>query len=221
MVRFKEFFNKQSNENAARDKFLARFMGIFNEEIIRIWCKDKNSEYENIGSPTIRKKKKEKSELGTKDIRSTLDFTLRKKKGAEKGNIYVAESKCLLQFQKYKHLELDDIKLIDRLDKDDKRAFKWLLELCKRPNDFVLNVSSNGSSKSIKKIDGGILIWASINKDQLDHIKTEKKFHDILSLEDMINDLIRWRNKEYRKFLNEKSNWVNEFISFLKYSKTK
>jgi len=61
---FQTLFHSQ---NASRDAFLSRLLGIFSEEIVRLWCDDLRAPYKNLGRPTI---KDATSSRGT-----TLDFT--------------------------------------------------------------------------------------------------------------------------------------------------
>ena len=38
------------------DNFISRIFGIFNEEIVRIWCGNPNSSYEDLGRPSLYKR---------------------------------------------------------------------------------------------------------------------------------------------------------------------
>ena len=90
-------FNKLLDINSKEEKiklrgnFLARVFGIFNEEIIRIWCRSESSPYKDKGRPTIYK--------DTNKRGSTLDFTLENTKTNE---IYIAEMKCWIAYNNYK-----------------------------------------------------------------------------------------------------------------------
>ena len=73
--------------------------GIFNEEIVRKWCAEEFSPYEDVGRPTIKRK-------GDDTRGSTLDFTFKNKDG----KLYIVEMKCELQYEGYKYLELKEPK---------------------------------------------------------------------------------------------------------------
>src|SRR6266496_4310513 len=83
------------SSSSSRDKFLSRLFGIFSEDIVRIWCNDPRSPYENIGRPTI------KPAVGGKGY--TLDFALRRE---QTGAIFISEMKCELEYEGYKYLVL-------------------------------------------------------------------------------------------------------------------
>jgi hypothetical protein len=95
-------FTLAMTENKNRDKFISRFLGIFSENIARIYFSSPYSDYKDLGRPTINKK-------NMSDRGSTLDFTLENKKTKK---IYICEMKCELEFEKYKYLELNDIRQI-------------------------------------------------------------------------------------------------------------
>ena len=67
---FRRFFQSADSD---RDNFLARLFGSFNEEPVRIWCRDPDSPYEDLGRPTL-------TEAGEWGRGHTLDFALRSRR---------------------------------------------------------------------------------------------------------------------------------------------
>lgn len=41
------------SKDPARDNFLSRLFGMFNEDIVRYWARDEQAPYENEGRPTL------------------------------------------------------------------------------------------------------------------------------------------------------------------------
>jgi hypothetical protein len=64
------------------------------------------------------------------------------------------------------------------------------------------------------KTDGIILIWGKVTKDtsKIETIKEKYHFTDILSLEDMINEMIKNNCKEYHEYICNIKNWVDGFL---------
>jgi len=79
-----------------RDKFLSRVFGIFSERIVEIWCQNPKAPFSNIGRPTIY--------YDEEGNYCTLDFLLKD----EKGELFVTEMKCEIEYQRYKFFTLSD-----------------------------------------------------------------------------------------------------------------
>ena len=67
---FENIFRRDDSKPNFRDKFLSRMFGIFSEEIVRTWCDNLKSLYEDLGRPTL----KNNNNSGGRGW--TLDFTL-------------------------------------------------------------------------------------------------------------------------------------------------
>lgn len=181
-----------------RDKFLSRVFGIFNEEIVRIWCRSTNSHFNEIGRPTIKK-------IGDKTLGSTLDFTFQNK---ETKKNYVCEMKCEIQYQNFKYLKLTSI---NDFTHHNKIAFKRFLELALNPIDFEVKVLSKNL-----EIHGAILIWGQVDPLSINSICHKTGFFEVWSLEMIINDLLKTNNPEYTAFLNQRQLWLNYLFNELK-----
>lgn len=136
---FMEFFRSQ---DARRDNFLARLFALFGEETIRIWCRDPESPYEDLGRPTIYKQ-------GEAARGQTLDFTLRSK---QDGRIFVAEMKCEITFENYRSMILVDRSQLERHAAG--RAFEMFLDLASAPETYKVMVKAKPIS-----VAGSVLVW--------------------------------------------------------------
>lgn len=194
MVNLAQLFDKSASK---RDKFLARLLGLFSEDIVRIWTYDRSCPYEDLGRPTI-------TEIDT-GKRFTLDFTL-SLKGSKK--TFVTEMKCWTEYNGYKFLNLALSGQLEKMAKEGGRAFEVFLSLVKQPEKFVVKVSQ----KQIA-YDGNILIWSRAEPDIIKSVKQSYGLYDVLTLENIINDLNRWDNRQYKEFLTERAAWCSHLFT--------
>lgn len=194
------FDTKNSNRklNESRDKFLSRILGIFNEEIVRIWCRSEISPFEDIGRPTIY-------ELEETGRGSTLDFTFQDKKTKKK---YVSEMKCEIQFENFKYLELHSV---DQLKHHNKTAFQRFIGIANEPKKYSVKVQG----KEIN-VNGSILVWGKTKPESIQEICDSTNLTDILSLENIINDLIKIKDNNYFDLLRQKQEWIDYLFNRLK-----
>jgi len=199
---FEETLNKKSDE---RDKFISRIFGIFSEDIVRCWCKNDKAKYKNVGRLTIYTIE----EIQKKKRGKTLDFTFDDKSG----KFFVGELKCELEYQNYKFIELNDP---EQLKHHDSEAFKRFLGIGENPGEYIVRfIDENGNKKDITdEVKGSILVWGRIN-DKTKQNMQSYKFADILSIEDMINNLLLWDDKEYLKLIETKNEWTVDLMSAL------
>ena len=172
------------------DKFLARLLGLFSEDIVRIWTQDSLCPYENLGRPTIVPPDMSKQ--------FTPDFTLSLKSPQK---TFVTEMKCWTEYDGYRFLNLAADK---QLEKISDAAFKLFLSMANHPEKFVVKVSQ----KQID-YDGIILIWSRAEPDVIESVKRTYGLYDVLTLENIVNDLHRWNNQQYREFLDERAAWCS------------
>jgi len=190
--------NSNRKLNEPRDKFLSRIFGIFNEEIVRIWCRSEISPFEDIGRPTIY-------ELEKTGRGSTLDFTFHDKVTKKK---YVSEMKCEIQFENFKYLELDSV---DQLAHHTKTAFQRFIGIANEPKKYLAKVQG----KEIN-VDGAILVWGKTNPASIMEICDSTNLTDVLSIENIINDLVKIKDNNYLELLNQKQEWINYLFNGLK-----
>lgn len=178
--------------NSSRDKFLSRLFGIFNEKIVRIWCNNSRSPFEDLGRPTIY----------TQDKRYfTLDFLLKD----QSDRTFITEMKCEIEYQKYKYFTLTEAKQVERHKK--KRAFELLLHLANNPSQYRIGQAGNDVT-----ITGTALVWGKVLPPAVKEIKECFGFDHVLSLENMISDLIGWEDRAYKGLITEYSCWCNELF---------
>ena len=195
IMKFENAFGSKGNEQP-KGKFLSRFFGIFSEEIIRIWARDKRCKYIDLGRPTIINPEK-----GT---RFTIDFCLQNK---STGLSYASEMKCEIEYQDYKYFILNSP---NQLVHHNKEAFKEFLTITKSPKSRTITIRGTE-----KEISGGILIWGAGTENGFSETKEYFGFNDVIFVSDVIRDLIEWKNQEYLNLIYQYRNWVNQFSSDL------
>jgi len=194
---FNGFFH---SDTKTRDKFLSRLFGIFNEEIVRIWCHTNESKYVDLGRPTVKlKRENEVNKRGR-----TFDYTFEHK---ESKHLFIGECKCWLEYEDYKYLKLDNAKQLDGYHGESFTLFK---NFRKESDKYEVKVNNIP-----KTIDGMILIWGAVNESKKQDIISTYGFEDILSLENIISELIYTQNAEYADFIQEKSIWCEELFGYL------
>lgn len=195
---FEELFiseMKPYKGKSRRDKFLSRIFGIFNEEIIRIWCENDKSPFTNIGRPTIY-------DYNGKHF--TLDFLLKD----SENRLFVAEMKCEIEYQKYKYLTLNEAKQLKH--HCSKRAFELFLELSHTPKKF--DVKCNHQNQDIA---GTVLIWGRTSNVGEIEVKQKFNINHVISTEKVIADLIEWEDSEFKILINSYKNWANQLFDGL------
>lgn len=182
--------------NSKRDKFLSRLFGIFSEDIVRYWCNNKNSKYSDMGRPTLW--------AGNQHF-PPLDFSFRD----HSGKTFIGEQKCELEYQGYQYLELSSLNQVERHQRE-KSAFRRFLDMAKDPESYTVKIN-----RSVEFVHGAILVWGRINKNKKNEIKKYFHLHDILTIEEMVNDLIKWKDPDYFEYINTKYIWMTDLMSKL------
>jgi hypothetical protein len=170
--------------------------GIFSELIVSIWANDERSKYKNLGRPTIRS--------GIADRGSTLDFTLVDR---TTGLAYVSEMKCEIEYQNFKFFVLDGV---DKIAHHRKPAFDAFLTAAKSPDAQDAYVA-----KSKIECSGAVLIWGAITSVGREEVIAATGLHDVLSIEDICDELARWQNAEYLEFLQTRRDWCDRLFDGL------
>jgi hypothetical protein len=179
-----------------RDKFLSRVFGIFNEEIVRIWCSNKNSPFIDLGRPTV---------YDPGGNRYTLDFLLEN----EKGEKFVGEMKCEIEYQKYRYFTLGSVKQLEH--HRTKRAFQMWLDIASGPDLYTVRCS-----REDVKVAGSALIWGRVTAEGAESVRETYGISHVISAEAIIADLIAWRDESYLKLVDNHSNWTQQLYSGLK-----
>lgn len=185
------------SDTPARDKFLSRVFGIFNEEIVRCWCNDSHSPYENLGRPTIKN-----SNTGRL---YTLDFTFRSR---DSGQVFVGEMKCELEYENYRFLTLDSPSQLQHHMGD---AFKLFLAAAISPGNCRVNVQGKPHP-----IDGAILVWGRCTPQGQISVVNEYGLYTVLTVENIVRDLLQWQSMEFEELIATKERWCQYLFAGLR-----
>lgn len=193
---FREIFDPLGDLENQRSKYLSRLFGIFSEKIVVYWANDERAPYENLGRPTLK---------ASGDTRGhTLDFTFRCRSSRRS---YAAEMKCEIEYQNFKYFILERTQ---QLDHHRKPAFVAFLRSARYPDEYAVRIKGNEV-----KIDGAILVWGAVSSTAKTEVMSDKGFHDVLSIEEICQDLLEWRNPEYLEMVEQYREWSNRLFDGL------
>jgi len=202
-MNFEELFISESipyKGRSKRDKFLSRIFGIFNEEIIRIWCENSSSPFIDLGRPTV---------YDNDGKHYTLDFLLQD----EYGNTFLTEMKCEIEYQKYKYLTLSKVGQLKH--HTSKRAFQLFLEIASNPSLYKIKCNSE-----IIKVSGSALVWGRVSDEGNKAISHEFSLSHVLSTESVVHDLVKWQDSNYLDLIEKHELWCQQLFSGLKVNTT-
>lgn len=189
---FERVFRSGSLE---RDGFMARLFGIFSEHVVRTWCDCPQAPYLNIGRPTLRKP----GESGG----PTLDFTLQHRRDTRR---YAVEMKCWTAYEQYRYLRLDNASQLQRITQP---AFRTFLAFARDSTAYRVIVAG----KPIN-VDGAILVWGAVTPEGRS-AAAALGIADVLSVEEMLNDLHVWQPQAWRDFIAQRRSWAAELFHLL------
>ena len=199
------------DNDCKREKFLSRLFGILSEEIVKVWCDNCKSPYKDLGRPSLYEDGKY---TGT-----TLDFTF---KDRITDKIYIVEMKCEIQYENFKYFYLSDDSELNRfLDHHNKKAFERFKKLPTESDKYIIKYPDpefSTKKKQLDNIDGIILIWGKVDQEKIENKKIESSsfnFHQILSVERMISDLIEWEDEDYKCMIDAYQCWSNDMFDQL------
>ncbi len=170
----------------ARDKFVARLFGLFSEEVVNLWAKNPACRYENLGRPTVRR-------AGEKKGR-TYDLALRDR---ETGEVAVAEVKYWPEFEGHRNLRMSDPREVERILPAD------FLNFAKAPKAFEVRVRSREI-----ETDGATFVWGAFGPGIALEVAARYSFLDVLSLEEIVRDLLLWRDQGFVQALRMRRDWT-------------
>ena len=179
-----------------RDKFLSRIFAIFNEEIIRIWCENKNSPFIDLGRPTV---------YDNDGKHYTLDFLLQD----NKGNIFLTEMKCEIEYQKYKYLTLSKTEQLKH--HTAKRAFQLFLEIATKQDSYKIKCNSE-----LVKVSGSALVWGKVSSGDSKTVSRDLSLSHIISTESVVSDLVEWQDQNYLDLIEKHELWCHQLFTGLK-----
>jgi len=192
-IPFERLFRSSS---PSRDKFLSRLFGIFSEEVVRLWARQSSAPYEDLGRPTLRRPGEQRGK--------TLDFAFRSR---QTGHVFIAEMKCELEFENYRYLKLAEHGQLRHHTGD---AFQRFLALGQDRSAFDVFVGG-----TLIRPDGTMLVWGSVDDSQVPAIAKQTGIAAILSVENMVSDLVNWDVAEYREYIESRASWCTEMFRAL------
>lgn len=193
--RFAEVFHGEPGRGA----YLSRLFAFFSEEVVRQWAACPEAPYSEAGRPVVWDADGQRFHA--------LDFTLVDR---ETGGRYVAELKCEIEFQNYAYLELVSPEVVRHHETG--AAFQKLLQLAEDPG--CLRVTIGGEEQ---RIDGAILVWGAMTVDGRRATIHHYRFADVLSIEEMLEELADWRPEAWAQWVDRRRRWTDDLFEFLRY----
>lgn len=194
--------------SSCRDNFLSRLFAICSEELVRYWGTMQSSAYDYIGRPTIYPR----GESGY----TTLDFAFRRRAD---GRCLVAEMKCELAYCDYRYMTLTSTEQVERhvteQRKQGKKSFARFLEAAKTPSAYTCKVTTPSNRQVQFEYSGAILVWGRTTVEGQNAVMSQYGFVDVLSIESMVNDLLRSGHEPFREFLRVRQAWCKEMFTKL------
>lgn len=197
-----------TKETKSQVNFLSKIFATFNQDIIKIWCDNPNNkQYNYVSREPI---------IVVGEERTRLDHLLEKN-----GKNFIVEQKNFFGYKGGLITIIDDdpifLKNFDSWSNSknkDQKSQAWQkfssLHFKKNLEPFVK--LKNGE---IKIIHGKILIWSKGTKEGKKILKHKLYLNDILTIEDMVIDLKKWGDADFKKLLKEKKKWINNLFSEL------
>jgi hypothetical protein len=196
------FRRVDENNIDQRGKFLSRIFGIFSEKIVTYWAMHEEAPFSaHLLRPTVR-------EYGEQHG-YTLDFTFEERTKESKPRRFVSEMKCEIEYEGFKYYLLTSSTQLKH--HKSKPAFNLFLKAAQKPNDLIITVPKIGQIEC----HGAILIWGAVTEQGKRDVMASTSLHDVLSIEDMCKDLVRWEDSAYIEFLKEMQEWCNQLFSSL------
>ena len=62
------------------------------------------------------------------------------------------------------------------------------------------------------EIDGAILIWGAATPEGRQDVLDAKGFFEVLTMADIIRDLIAWNHETYKALIEERKSWANDLF---------
>jgi hypothetical protein len=182
-------------DDPERSRFLDGLFSLFAREVVHCWATDANAPYADMGKPILRQHNAARG--------SPLDFAFQERR---RKHIYGVVLYC----DPLGDGPLKDANQITALSAT--RTFAAFLHAAAQPSAYSLSVGG-----ADYPLVGSILIWSSMeSKKTRAVIRKTYAFHDILSVEDIIRDLIAWKNRDYQMLLDRRAAWCYDFFRGLR-----
>jgi hypothetical protein len=182
-----------------RGAFLSRMFAFFSEEIVRHWARCDHSPYRDLGRPVLW------DDSGSKY--HVLDFTLERNSD---GARFVTELKCEIEFERYRYLTLTDALQLQHHMRN--AAFQKLIRAAADPD--AQRVTIGGQEV---KVQGAVLVWGVVTDQGRTSVTEAYGFADVLSVDQMLEDLGRWQPEEWAEWVGLRRQWTDELFDWLRY----
>jgi len=116
--------------------------------------------------------------------------------------------KCELSYDDFRYLRLGDVGQLDHHSSGS--AFKRFLTLARDRGAYEVKVGGNPIA-----VGGTALVWGSVGDEGRRSVIAETGIDVVLSLEDIVNDLIKWQSEEFREFISSRERWVRDMCNAL------
>jgi hypothetical protein len=130
--------------------------------------------------------------------------------------LFIAEQKCFFGFRKGKLTSISEAEIfLNEFAKwsstKSKSTVAWECFVNFNVEKYRVKIKKDG-----KRIDGKILIWASYEANGIATLLRKYEIDRVISIQDVINDLITWRDHRYFEFIAERENWIKELFENLR-----
>ena len=176
--------------NPERNHFTISVFNLFSQEIVECWVQDSHSPFTDRGKGSLRKSGASRG-IG-------LDLAVEYRK-----QVYGMLLRC--------DLEADKPLTNPAQIVQDTKSFKLLLDAAATPTKYTVLIDS-------KKHDlgGVILVWSSVDEKAVRAARRQYALADILSLEQIISDLIAWGNRDFQMLLDRRVAWSHDLFKALR-----
>ena len=122
----------------------------------------------------------------------------------------MAELKCEIEFNNYRFLRLEGSAQVQH--HREKGAFQAFLDVAQAPDSRRVAIKG----KTVP-VDGAILVWGSASDAGRTDSRRGLGVADVLTIEDMLDDLERWRPAEWSEYISPRKRWSDELFLYLSY----
>jgi hypothetical protein len=112
--------------------------------------------------------------------------------------------KCWVEYQNYRYLTLYNAEQLDALEGP---AFDAFLAVARRPSHCRISIRGEPHV-----VSGAILIWGDVAESGRTAVQRVYNLTAVLSLREIIDDLVIWDDKNFKAFLKERSGWCQELF---------
>lgn len=173
-----------------RNAFMVSVFNLFSSAIVQCWVQDARSPFDDLGKGSLRKSGASRG--------ISLDVTV-----GRRNRVYGGLLRCDLSV---------DPPLTDAAQVvQDTKSFKLFLDAAANPSKYTVVIDG-------KKHDlaGLLLVWSCVDEKAVRAARREHGLADVLSLEQIIADLIGWGNRDFQLLLDRRVAWSHDLFKGLR-----